>query len=80
MSEDGEILNSNVSVTCNTRKSRDKTCRRHTVGVFVGKEEFKTVTEAKEHKKEHTYCKICHKDFHFPSKLTKHVNSVHTTK
>lgn len=36
LSEDGEILNSNVSVTCNTRKSRDKTCRRHTVGVFVG--------------------------------------------
>ena len=36
LSEDGNILNSNVSVTCNTRKSRDKTCRRHTVGVFVG--------------------------------------------
>ena len=36
LSEEGEILNSNVSVTCNTRKSRDKTCRRHTVGVFVG--------------------------------------------
>ena len=36
LSEDGEVLNSNLSVTCNTRKSRDKTSRRHTVGVFVG--------------------------------------------
>lgn len=36
LSEDGEVLNSQVSVSCNTRKSRDKTCRRHTVGVFVG--------------------------------------------
>ena len=36
LSEDGEVLNSNMTVTCNTRKSRDKTCRRHTVGVFVG--------------------------------------------
>ena len=36
LSEDGEIMNSNLTVTCNTRKSRDKTCRRHTVGVFVG--------------------------------------------
>ena len=36
LSEDGEIRNSNLSVTCNTRKSRDKTTRRHTVGVFVG--------------------------------------------
>ena len=36
LSDDGEVLNSNLSVTCNTRKSRDKTCRRHTVGVFVG--------------------------------------------
>ena len=44
------------------------------------KEEFKTVTEAKEHKRKHTYCNICHKDFHFPSKLTKHVTSVHKTK
>ena len=30
------MLNSNLTVTCNTRKSRDKTSRRHTVGVFVG--------------------------------------------
>ena len=36
LSEEGEVLNSNLSVTCNTRKSRDKTSRRHTVGVFVG--------------------------------------------
>ena len=36
LSEDGEVINSNISVTCNTRKSRDKTTRRHTVGVFVG--------------------------------------------
>ena len=36
LAEDGEVLNSNLSVTCNTRKSRDKTSRRHTVGVFVG--------------------------------------------
>ena len=36
LDEEGGILNSNVTVTCNTRKSRDKTSRRHTVGVFVG--------------------------------------------
>ena len=36
LAEDGEVLNSNLSVTCNTRKSRDKTSRRHTVCVFVG--------------------------------------------
>ena len=36
LSEDGEILNSNLTVTCNTCISCDKTCRRHTVGVFVG--------------------------------------------
>ena len=36
LSEEGEVLNSNMTVSCNTRKSRDKTCRRHTVGVFVG--------------------------------------------
>ena len=44
------------------------------------KEDFKTVAEVKEHKREHTYCKICLKDFIFPSKLTKHVNSVHKNK
>ena len=44
------------------------------------KEVFKTVAEVMAHKREHTYCKICQKDFHFPSKLTKHVNSVHKNK
>ena len=30
------VVSSNQSVSCNTRKSRDKRERRHTVGVFVG--------------------------------------------
>ena len=35
VSEDGE-LSSTIHVSCNTRKSRDKRERRHTVGILVG--------------------------------------------
>ena len=36
MSEDGEVLSSTIDNSCNTRKSRDRRERRHTVGVLVG--------------------------------------------
>ena len=37
LSEDGELVkNIEMDSSCNTRKSRDKRERRHTVGVFVG--------------------------------------------
>ena len=37
LNEVGEVINSSKDVTCNTRKSRDKTAdRRHSVGIFVG--------------------------------------------
>ena len=37
LNEDGEIMNAALSISCNTRKSRDKTAdRRHSVGIFVG--------------------------------------------
>ena len=36
LSEDAEVVDTAEGLTCNTRKSRDKRERRHTVGLLVG--------------------------------------------
>ena len=42
--EDGEISTSLIDISCNTRKSRDKRVKRHTVGIFLGAYTCGTVT------------------------------------
>ena len=61
---------------CGKLFANTKTMEKH-MKCNTCKKELSSPEEAADHKKDHTICKICKKDFYFVSKLTKHMNSIH---
>ena len=79
----GQLKKEEICPICEKPQANVKAMKRHmethmkcnTCGL-----KFDMVSEVVQHKKIHTYCSFCIKDFGFRSKLKKHVASSHKDK